>query len=132
MNNKNKLYRLADLAKDLDDMGFKSESKKISKFILLKTANIDVDFINSVKEKLGNNILEMEYYPPGSGIFTNLNEFGFLFSDLNKEAGIRMALSEMGFSFKALMDSAVFSSTILGSSSSNNIGSNFWAIIATI
>lgn len=114
---KEKLQTLQRLALDLKSQGFAREAQRLSNFLIKKALKIDVDFLNQVRDQLGDSISEMEYYPPGAGLFPEKQEVGIFFKDSDLEEDIRTQLKDLGFDFQALVTDRFFSGTISGVSS---------------
>lgn len=131
---KEKLKVLQSLALDLNSQGFAREAQRLSRFIIKKALKIDVDFLNSVRDELGDSILEMEYYPPGAGLFPDKQEVGIFFRDLESELEIRKKVKSLGFDFQAMTSSVYFSSTISGASSkaAKTLDSPYYVLVITM
>ena len=129
-----KLQALQKLAIDLKSQGFAQEAGRISKLLIKKALNIDVDFLNQVRDQLGDSISEMEYYPPGSGLFPEKQEVGIFFKDFDLEKDIREQLKELNFDFKALVTEDFFEGTVSGSNSTaaKSLESPYFVIIVTM
>jgi hypothetical protein len=121
------------LALDLKRNGFSKEAKKLSSLLLKKAFKIDVDFLNQVRDDLGDSILEMEYYPPGAGLFPESQEIGIFFQSPEKEMELREKLKDLNFDFKGLITHDFFAGTISGSTSAavGNLTEPYYVIIAT-
>lgn len=131
---KEKLKVLQSLALDLNSQGFAREAQRLSRFIIKKALKIDVDFLNSVRDELGDSILEMEYYPPGAGLFPDKQEVGIFFRDLESELEIRKKVKSLGFDFQAMTSMVYFSSTISGASSkaAKTLDSPYYVLVITM
>lgn len=131
---KEKLKVLQSLALDLNSQGFAREAQRLSRFIIKKALKIDVDFLNSVRDELGDSILEMEYYPPGAGLFPDKQEVGIFFRDLESELEIRKKVKSLGFDFQAMTSSVYFSSTISGASSkaAKTLDAPYYVLVITM
>jgi len=130
---KNKALAIQRLALDLRCEGFAREAGQLSKLLLKKAFDIDVDFLNQVRDDLGDSIMEMEYYPPGAGLFPDKQEVGVFFGSLEKEMDIRDKLKTLNFDLKGLMTHDFFESTISGASSAavKKLAEPYYVIIVT-
>jgi hypothetical protein len=59
----------------------------------------------------------LEYYPPGAGQFSNLQEVGIFFSDKGEEDAIKNTLKGFGFETQGVMTKTLFLTTAAGFSS---------------
>jgi len=112
-----KLQALQKLALDLKRQGFAQEATRVARILIKKALKIDVDFLNKIRDELGDSILEMEYYPPGAGLFPEMQEVGIFFAGPELEGEIREKVKDLGFDFQALLTSEFFKGTISGSTS---------------
>jgi hypothetical protein len=112
-----KLQALQKLALDLKRQGFAQEASKVARLLIKKALKIDVDFLNKVRDELGDSILEMEYYPPGAGLFPEKQEIGIFFKEEDSEGDLRAKVKDLGFDFQAVLTSAFFKGTVSGSTS---------------
>ena len=129
-----KFKTLHNLALQLKGEGFARQAERVSNLIFKKALEIDVNFLNQVRERLGDLILEMEYYPPGAGLFPEKQEIGIFLKDLKEEGRIRTELKSLGFDFQALVTDSFFSGTISGASSQavKKLQPGYYALIVTM
>jgi hypothetical protein len=129
-----KLQALQKLAVDLKSQGFAQEASRVSKLLIKKALNIDVDFLNQVRDQLGDSVSEMEYYPPGAGLFPEKQEVGIFFQEFELEKELREQLKELGFDFKALVTNDFFEGTISGSTSkaAQSLEGPYFVIVVTM
>lgn len=129
-----KFKTLQKLALDLRSQGFAREAEKVSNFLFKKALKIDVDFLNQVRDRLGDSILEMEYFPPGAGLFPAKQEVGVFFKDSNLENQIRDQLTKLGFDFQALVTDNYFTNTRSGVSSQavKTLEKGYYVLIVTM
>jgi hypothetical protein len=128
-----KFETLQRLALDLKSQGFAREAGRISRLLVKEALQLDLDYLNQVRDELGDSILEMEYYPPGAGLFPEKQEIGIFFSDLNLEKNIREKLETLGFNFQALLTSGFFARTLSGVSSqaAKKLSDSYFVLVAT-
>ena len=131
---KDKTLAIQRLALDLKSQGFAREAKRLSQMILKQAFEIDVDFLNQVRDDLAESILEMEYYPPGAGLFPEKQEVGVFFKDLEFEKEIRDKLKTLNFDLKGLMTHDFFKGTLSGSTSNaaKTLEEPYYVIIVTM
>ena len=129
-----KLQTLQRLALDLGSQGFAREAGRLANLLVKKALKIDMDFLNKVRDQLGDSIIDMEYYPPGAGLFPEKQEIGIFFKDSNLENQIRIQLKKLGFDFQALVTDKFFSNTLPGVSSKavRNLDKGYYVLVVTM
>lgn len=125
------LQRLAD---DMNRQGFARQAKRLATLLIKEATNIDVDFLNKVRDSLGDSIQEMEYYPPGAGQFPALQEIGVFYPEMESESSIKETLMDLGFTIQATVTSDFYGGTPGGASSNaaKKMQEPYFVIVATM